>query len=34
MVKLWPPRVLMKIPRATAAEEKTLMAVSLAMVVL
>ena len=33
MVKLWLPRVLMKMPRATAAEEKTLMAVSLAMLV-
>ena len=30
-VKLCPPRVLRKMPRATAAEEKTLMAVSLAM---
>ena len=31
LVKLCPPRVLRKMPRATAAEEKTLMAVSLAM---
>ena len=31
LVKLWPPKVLKKMPRATAAEEKTLMAVSLAM---